>query len=110
MATLKNRLEALEARTPAGAGHFCLVLHGKGDCTQAREEAIANYALLHGCEPVNFINIFFIGAGDTGRACKCSEGGATPFTVTGPDARGIMTDILKETDGTSLPVVRDLVQ
>lgn len=110
MATLRNRLEALEAKTPAGAGHYCLVLHGKGDCTQAREEAIANYVALYGCEPVNFINIFFVGPGDAGQRCKCSEGDTAPFTVTGPDARGIMADIVKQANGTALPVVRDPVQ
>ena len=110
MATLKNRLEALEAMTPAGNANYCLVMHSDEDCAKARNEAIAEYTALYGIAPVNFINITFVKPGDKSGACQCKKLEGAPFTVTGPGARAIMADLVEHADGTALPVVKDPVQ
>lgn len=108
MATLKTRLEALEAKTPTGAGNYCLVVH-KGDCAKARQDAIAEYVTQNGCEPVNFFDIMLVSPGG-GNTCKCKGLEGQPFTVNGPNASGIMADLVAHADGTALSVVKDPVQ
>ena len=110
MATLRNRVEALEAKTPAGSANYCLVLHGEGDCESARETAIANFTALYGIAPVNFINVTFVKPGDTKGTCQCEALKNEPFSVTGPNASGIMADLIAQADGTALPVVKVAVQ
>lgn len=109
MPTLKNRLEALEAKAPAGSANYCLVIHGHDDCANARAEAVASFTALYGIEPVNFINVRFVKPTGDGE-CQCAGLQSTPFSVTGPDAQGIIADLVKQADGTAMPVVTDSVQ
>ena len=106
MATLKTRLEALEAKTPSASGNYCMVVHGKGDCAKARQDAIAEYMALYGCEPVNFFDIMLVSAGGNRGTCQCKQVANDTFAVTGPDSRNIMADLVKEADGSALPVVK----
>ena len=108
MATHKTRLEALEAKTPTGAGIYCLVVHTAA-CAKARQDAIAEYVAQNGCEPVNFVDIM-LASPDGGNTCKCKGLEDQPFTVSGPNASGIMAELVAQAGGTALSVVKDPVQ
>ena len=70
MATLKARIDQLEARVPADAVNFCTVVHGD-DCAKDREAAIAAYGKQYGCLPVQFIDILLISPLRKGSRCGC---------------------------------------
>ena len=70
MATLKARIDQLEARVPAAAVNFCTVVHGD-DCTKDREAAIAAYEVRYGCAPVKFIDVLLISPLRKGSRCGC---------------------------------------
>jgi len=110
MATLKTRVEALEAKAPAGSGNYCLVIHNDHNCAMAQEEAISKFIALNGSAPVNFIHITFVAPGDKASSCQCDGLENSALTVTGPNAPGIMADLVREADGTALKVVKDPVQ
>ena len=70
MATLKSRIDQLEARVPDDALNFCTVVHGD-DCAKDREAAIAVYENRYGCAPVKFIDVLLISPMCKGSRCGC---------------------------------------
>lgn len=70
MATLKARLDQLEALVPVDAVNFCIVIH-KDDCGKDRELAVAEYEARHGCAPVHFVDVLLISPERMGSRCGC---------------------------------------
>lgn len=70
MATLKSRLEHLEAKTPSDDGTFCLVLHGDTYSARAKTAAAAAYLAEHGRAAVNFFDVVFVSPKPT-ESAKC---------------------------------------
>ncbi len=70
MATLKARIDQLEARVPDDAVNYCTVVHGD-DCAKDRSAAIAAYTVRYGCAPVQFIDILLISPLHKGSRCGC---------------------------------------
>jgi len=70
MATLKARIDQLEARVPDDDVHYCLVVH-HDECSQDREAAIAAYTVRHRCAPTQFIDVLLISPNQKGSRCGC---------------------------------------
>jgi hypothetical protein len=69
MATLKARIDQLEAFVPSGAVNYCLVVH-RDDCGKDREEAIAEYVARYGIPPLHFTDVMLISPGESSK-CGC---------------------------------------
>ena len=69
---LKSRVEKLEAATSHIAGSYCLVIHGD-DYHASKAEAVTEFLARYGYEPVNFIDVTFIGADTRRSICDCSD-------------------------------------
>lgn len=70
MATLKARIDHLEAQVPTEAVNHCTVVHGD-DCAEDRRLAIAKYEAQYGCAPVHFIDVLLISPDRIGSRCGC---------------------------------------
>lgn len=71
MATLRARVENLEASASAnGHSDHCLVVHS-ADCEKDRAAAGAAYAEEHGYPPTRWINVYIVSSTTKRRVCGC---------------------------------------
>lgn len=72
MATLRSRVENLEACASVNSqANHCLVVHS-ADCENDRKKAVAAYVEKHGRAPTDVFNVYIVSSTTKQRVCSCT--------------------------------------